>query len=46
MDQGLHGDAIRTQDLPYIMVLVAKNPSGHHLTWTFLKENWEKIVEK
>ncbi|KFO84264.1 Endoplasmic reticulum aminopeptidase 1, partial [Buceros rhinoceros silvestris] len=46
MDQGLHGDAIKTQDLPYIIVLVAKNPSGHHLTWTFLKENWEKIIEK
>ncbi|NXF41811.1 ERAP1 aminopeptidase, partial [Nyctibius bracteatus] len=46
MDQGLHGDLIRTQDLPHIIVRVARNPSGYHLAWTFLKENWEKLVEK
>ncbi|NWX15596.1 ERAP1 aminopeptidase, partial [Aegotheles bennettii] len=46
MDQGLRGDIIKTQDLPYIIVLVANNPSGHHLAWSFLKENWEKVVEK
>ncbi|OPJ90285.1 hypothetical protein AV530_000254 [Patagioenas fasciata monilis] len=46
MDQGLRGDIIRTQDLPHIIVYVAKNPSGYHLAWEFLKENWEKIVEK
>uniref|UniRef100_A0A663EYL7 Endoplasmic reticulum aminopeptidase 1 n=1 Tax=Aquila chrysaetos chrysaetos TaxID=223781 RepID=A0A663EYL7_AQUCH len=46
MDQGLHGDIIRTQDLPFIVVFVAKTSSGYHLPWTFLKENWEKVVEK
>uniref|UniRef100_A0A8C3JE15 Aminopeptidase n=1 Tax=Calidris pygmaea TaxID=425635 RepID=A0A8C3JE15_9CHAR len=46
MDQGLRGDIIRTQDLPYIIVFISKNPSGYHLAWTFLKENWEKFVEK
>ncbi|NXL93358.1 ERAP1 aminopeptidase, partial [Alectura lathami] len=46
MDQGLHGDIIKTQDFPYIFVSVARNPSGYHLAWTFLTENWEKIVEK
>ncbi|KFV04649.1 Endoplasmic reticulum aminopeptidase 1, partial [Tauraco erythrolophus] len=46
MDQGLRGDIVRTQDLPSIIVFVAKNPSGYHLAWTFLKENWEKVVEK
>ncbi|NXA25670.1 ERAP1 aminopeptidase, partial [Ibidorhyncha struthersii] len=46
MDEGLRGDIIRTQDLPYIIVFVAKNPSGCRLAWTFLKENWEKFVEK
>ncbi|KFO09637.1 Endoplasmic reticulum aminopeptidase 1, partial [Balearica regulorum gibbericeps] len=46
MDQGLHGDIIRTQDLPSITIHVARNPSGHHLAWKFLKENWEKLVEK
>ncbi|XP_075583234.1 endoplasmic reticulum aminopeptidase 1 [Pelecanus crispus] len=46
MDQGLHGDIIKTQDLPHIIVFVARNPSGYHLAWTFLKENWDKVVEK
>ncbi|NXG77378.1 ERAP1 aminopeptidase, partial [Baryphthengus martii] len=46
LDQGLHGDIIRTQDLPHIIVFVGKNPSGYQLAWTFLTENWEKIIEK
>ncbi|XP_010196291.2 endoplasmic reticulum aminopeptidase 1 [Colius striatus] len=46
MDQGLRGDIVRTQDLPHIVMYVAKNPSGYHLAWMFLKENWEKLVEK
>ncbi|KAK4815752.1 hypothetical protein QYF61_007170 [Mycteria americana] len=46
MDQGLHGDIIRTQDLPRIIEFVATNPFGYHLAWTFLKENWKKVVEK
>lgn len=46
MDQGLRGDIIRTQDLPFIVVFVAKISSGYHLPWTFLKEIWEKVVEK
>ncbi|XP_074993395.1 endoplasmic reticulum aminopeptidase 1 [Calonectris borealis] len=46
MDQGLRGDIIRTQDLPHIIVFVAKNPSGYYLAWIFLQENWEKVVEK
>ncbi|NWH58586.1 ERAP1 aminopeptidase, partial [Geococcyx californianus] len=46
MDQGLHGDTVRTQDLPLIIVYVARTPSGHRLAWMFLKENWDKLVEK
>ncbi|NWI68495.1 ERAP1 aminopeptidase, partial [Todus mexicanus] len=46
MDQGLRGDIIRTPDLPHIIAFVGRNPSGYQLAWTFLKENWEKIVEK
>uniref|UniRef100_A0A8B9SEK8 Aminopeptidase n=1 Tax=Apteryx owenii TaxID=8824 RepID=A0A8B9SEK8_APTOW len=46
MDQGLHGDIIKTQDLPHIILFVARNPSGYHLAWTFLKKNWEELVEK
>ncbi|KGL76291.1 Endoplasmic reticulum aminopeptidase 1, partial [Tinamus guttatus] len=46
MDQGLRGDIIKTQDLPYIIAFVARNPSGYHLAWTFLKNKWENLVEK
>lgn len=46
MDQSLFGDVVKTQDLPHIIVYVAKNPSGYHLAWTFLKENWNKLVQK
>ncbi|OXB66902.1 hypothetical protein ASZ78_013563 [Callipepla squamata] len=46
MDEGLRGDIIKTQDFPFIIVSVARNPSGYHLAWTFLRENWEKLVEK
>ncbi|XP_040397675.1 endoplasmic reticulum aminopeptidase 1 isoform X1 [Cygnus olor] len=46
LDQGLRGDIIKTQDLLHIIVYVARNPSGYHLAWTFLNENWEKVVEK
>ncbi|KAM9138605.1 endoplasmic reticulum aminopeptidase 1 [Pangshura tecta] len=46
MDQSLLGDVVKTQDLPHIIVFVAKNPSGYHLAWKFLKENWNKLVQK
>ncbi|NXD87042.1 ERAP1 aminopeptidase, partial [Halcyon senegalensis] len=46
MDQALRGDIIKTQDLPYLIVFVGRNPSGYQLAWTFVKENWEKIIEK
>lgn len=46
MDQGLLGDIVKTQDLPHIVVFVAKNPSGYHLAWKFLKENWNKLAQK
>ncbi|NXS53458.1 ERAP1 aminopeptidase, partial [Brachypteracias leptosomus] len=46
MDEGLRGDIVRTQDLPYVIVFAAKNPSAHQLAWAFVKKNWEKITEK
>ncbi|NXD10862.1 ERAP1 aminopeptidase, partial [Nothocercus nigrocapillus] len=46
MDEGLRGDIIKTQDLPHIIGFVARNPSGYHLAWTFLKNKWEELVEK
>ncbi|NXX40472.1 ERAP1 aminopeptidase, partial [Tricholaema leucomelas] len=46
MDQGLRGDIIRTQDLPFLLVFIARNPSGVSLAWAFLKANWEEMVAK
>uniref|UniRef100_A0ABM5FT72 Aminopeptidase n=1 Tax=Pogona vitticeps TaxID=103695 RepID=A0ABM5FT72_9SAUR len=46
MDQGLQGDIIKTQNLPYIVTSVGRNPVGYKLAWKFLKENWEKLVKK
>ncbi|XP_069748190.1 endoplasmic reticulum aminopeptidase 1-like isoform X2 [Narcine bancroftii] len=46
MDQSLEGDTLKTQDLPYIIVLISRNPKGHHLAWEFVEKNWEKLVQK
>ncbi|XP_067838978.1 endoplasmic reticulum aminopeptidase 1-like isoform X1 [Heptranchias perlo] len=46
MDQSLQGDIVKTQDLPYIIVLVSKNPTGYPLAWEFVKKNWDKLVQK
>ncbi|NWR78066.1 ERAP1 aminopeptidase, partial [Centropus unirufus] len=46
MDQALHGNTVRTQNLPLIIAYVARTPPGRRLAWRFLKENWEKLVEK
>ncbi|XP_059825420.1 endoplasmic reticulum aminopeptidase 1-like [Hypanus sabinus] len=46
MDQSLKGDILKTQDLPYIIVLVSKNPKGHNLAWEFFKKNWDTLVQK
>ncbi|XP_067885851.1 endoplasmic reticulum aminopeptidase 1-like isoform X2 [Heterodontus francisci] len=45
MDQSLHGDIVKTQDLPSIVISVSKNPTGYHLAWKFLKKNWDKLVQ-
>ncbi|XP_053148444.1 endoplasmic reticulum aminopeptidase 1 isoform X2 [Hemicordylus capensis] len=46
MDQGLQGDIIKTQNLPYIVTSVGRNPDGYLLAWNFLKKNWQKLVQK
>nr|XP_060617795.1 endoplasmic reticulum aminopeptidase 1 [Anolis sagrei ordinatus] len=46
MEQGLRGDIIKTQDLPYIVVSVGRNPVGYQLAWKFLKDNWQTLVKK
>ncbi|XP_077571154.1 endoplasmic reticulum aminopeptidase 2-like [Stigmatopora nigra] len=46
LDLGLEGHVIRPMDLPTVIVLVARNPQGHHIAWNFVKKNWSTLVEK
>ncbi|XP_054628263.1 endoplasmic reticulum aminopeptidase 2 [Dunckerocampus dactyliophorus] len=46
LDLGLEGQVIRLQDLSTLILLVARNPKGHHIAWNFVKKNWSKLVEK
>ncbi|XP_048382848.1 endoplasmic reticulum aminopeptidase 1b [Stegostoma tigrinum] len=46
MDQSLQDDIIKTQDLPSIVTLVSRNPTGYRLAWEFFKKNWNKLIEK
>ncbi|XP_043920048.1 endoplasmic reticulum aminopeptidase 1 [Protopterus annectens] len=46
MEESLKGDVVKSQDLPFIVVYVSKNPSGFQLSWNFLKKNWDKLVQK
>ncbi|XP_047236213.1 endoplasmic reticulum aminopeptidase 2-like [Girardinichthys multiradiatus] len=43
---GLEGEVIRSQDLSYVVWMVARNPKGYHLAWNFVKQNWDTLVEK
>ncbi|XP_051978838.1 endoplasmic reticulum aminopeptidase 2-like [Xyrauchen texanus] len=43
---GLNGTVIKTQDLPSLIYLVARNPVGHFLAWDFVKKHWDELVEK
>ncbi|KAF3695860.1 Endoplasmic reticulum aminopeptidase 2 [Channa argus] len=43
---GLEGKMIRSQDLSSLILMVAKNPRGHHLAWNFVKKNWDSLVQK
>ncbi|KAK2837344.1 hypothetical protein Q5P01_014556 [Channa striata] len=43
---GLEGKVIRSQDLSSLILMVARNPQGHHLAWNFVKRNWDSLVQK
>ena len=36
---------IRKHDIASVMIGIANNKIGHELSWNFLKENWNKIIE-
>uniref|UniRef100_A0A3P8VF18 Aminopeptidase n=1 Tax=Cynoglossus semilaevis TaxID=244447 RepID=A0A3P8VF18_CYNSE len=46
MEQSLHGEVMKTQDLPYVVVSVSNNPHGYKLAWDFLRANWEVMIKK
>ncbi|MEQ2223328.1 hypothetical protein ILYODFUR_035678 [Ilyodon furcidens] len=43
---GLEGNVIRSQDLSSLVLMIARNPKGHHLAWNFVKKNWDTLVKK
>lgn len=46
MEQSLHGEVMKTQDLPGVVVSVSKNPHGYKLAWDFLRANWHTLIKK
>uniref|UniRef100_A0AAQ6INY7 Aminopeptidase n=1 Tax=Anabas testudineus TaxID=64144 RepID=A0AAQ6INY7_ANATE len=46
MEQSLHGEVMKTQDLPGVVVSVSKNPHGYKLGWDFLRANWNTLIKK
>uniref|UniRef100_A0A2K6JQA0 Leucyl-cystinyl aminopeptidase n=1 Tax=Rhinopithecus bieti TaxID=61621 RepID=A0A2K6JQA0_RHIBE len=46
MKSSLNGDNIRTQKLSFIIRTVGRHFPGHLLAWDFVKENWNKLVQK
>ncbi|XP_058512346.1 leucyl-cystinyl aminopeptidase isoform X1 [Ochotona princeps] len=46
MKTSLDGDIIRTQKLSFIIRTVGRHFPGHLLAWDFVKENWNKLVQK
>ncbi|XP_063051183.1 endoplasmic reticulum aminopeptidase 2 isoform X2 [Engraulis encrasicolus] len=43
---GMEGQIIKTVVLPSLIYTVARNPKGTVLAWNFVKNNWDKLVEK
>ncbi|XP_068941248.1 endoplasmic reticulum aminopeptidase 1 isoform X2 [Petaurus breviceps papuanus] len=46
LEQSFQGDIIKTQEFPHILGYVGRNPKGYLLAWQFLKENWNRIIQK
>ncbi|XP_036868035.2 endoplasmic reticulum aminopeptidase 1 isoform X2 [Manis javanica] len=46
LDQSFKGDIIKTQEFPDILGTIGRNPVGYPLAWKFLRENWDKLVQK
>ncbi|XP_008281754.1 endoplasmic reticulum aminopeptidase 1b [Stegastes partitus] len=46
MEQSLHGEVMKTQDLPDVIVSISKNPHGYKLAWDFLRAHWHTLIKK
>ncbi|XP_029020021.1 endoplasmic reticulum aminopeptidase 1b [Betta splendens] len=46
MEQSLHGEVMKTQDLPDVIVGVSRNPHGYKLAWDFLRAHWNTLIKK
>lgn len=46
MEQSLHGEVMKTQDLPDVIVGVSRNPHGYKLAWDFLRAHWTTLIKK
>uniref|UniRef100_A0A8C3GB40 Aminopeptidase n=1 Tax=Cyclopterus lumpus TaxID=8103 RepID=A0A8C3GB40_CYCLU len=46
LELGLEGKVIRSQDLSFLILMVARNPRGHRLAWNFVKKNWDTLVQR
>uniref|UniRef100_A0A671KCQ7 Aminopeptidase n=1 Tax=Sinocyclocheilus anshuiensis TaxID=1608454 RepID=A0A671KCQ7_9TELE len=46
MEQSLVGEVMKTQDLPYVVTSVSKNPKAYKHAWDFLKANWDALIKK
>uniref|UniRef100_A0A671KCM9 Aminopeptidase n=1 Tax=Sinocyclocheilus anshuiensis TaxID=1608454 RepID=A0A671KCM9_9TELE len=42
----LVGEVMKTQDLPYVVTSVSKNPKAYKHAWDFLKANWDALIKK
>lgn len=46
MEQSLEGELIKTQDLPYVVTSVSRNPKAYKHAWDFLQANWDSLIKK
>ncbi|XP_064793155.1 leucyl-cystinyl aminopeptidase-like [Oncorhynchus masou masou] len=46
LSTGLEGGIIQTQELPLVISTMSDSFAGHLLVWDFVKENWDRIIEK
>ncbi|XP_023814113.1 endoplasmic reticulum aminopeptidase 1-like [Oryzias latipes] len=46
MEQSLNGEVMKTQDLPDVIISVARNPHGFKLAWDFLRTHWHTLIQK